>query len=186
MRSVRQLRRSTSRRNRIESGALQPQLEVFDLRELVETATSRVRLAIGERPLAVDLPDNLPLVRVDAVLLDSVLANLLENAARHTPPGTSIAIRALPGDPGHIRLRISDSGPGVADAHLPRLFDKFYRVGGPAEGARQGMGIGLSVVKGMVEALGGSVTARRAEEGGLAIELLLPIAPEPPIEAIPP
>jgi two-component system, OmpR family, sensor histidine kinase KdpD len=172
--------------SRIESGALQPELEVYDLRELVESTTARLRSAIGERPLAVDLPDNLPLVRVDAVLLDSVLTNLLENAARHTPPGTSIAIQASPGDPGYIRLRISDLGPGVADAHLSRLFDKFYRVGGPAAGARQGMGIGLSVVKGMMEALGGSVIARRGEEGGLTIELRLPVAPEPPFEAIPP
>ncbi len=171
--------------SRIESGALQPDLEVYDLRELVETAVTRLRPSLGERPVALELPDDLPLVRVDAVLLDAVLANLLENAARHTPPETALTIRASPGDPGRIKLCVADDGPGVADAHLPRLFDKFYRVGGSADGARHGMGIGLSVVRGMMEALGGSAVARRGERGGLTIELQLPVAPDPPLEGGP-
>ncbi len=169
--------------SRIESGALEPDLQVYDLRELVDAATARLRTTLGDRPVTVDLPDDLPLVRVDAVLLDAVLANLLENIGRHTPPGTPLEIRAAPSERGRITLTIEDSGPGVADMHLARLFDKFYRVGGPAEGARRGMGIGLSVVRGMVEALGGTATARRSQRGGLTIELRLPIAPEPPPEA---
>ena len=168
--------------SRIESGALRPDLEVYDLRELVETAVTRLRPSLDDRPVTVDLPDDLPLVRVDAVLLDSVLANLLENAARHTPPGTAVAIRASRGGPDRITLSIEDTGAGVADVHLPRLFDKFYRVGGAAEGARHGMGIGLSVVRGMMEALGGSAVARRGDRGGLAIDLQLPVAPDPPLE----
>jgi two-component system sensor histidine kinase KdpD len=168
--------------SRIESGALQPDLEVYDLRELVEAAVERLRPTLGERPVSIDLRDDLPLVRVDAVLLDAILANLLENAARHTPSGTSLTISAARGQPDRIRLCVSDAGPGVADVHLPRLFDKFYRVGGDADGARHGMGIGLSVVRGMMEALGGSAVARRGEHGGLTIELQLPVAPDPPLE----
>jgi two-component system sensor histidine kinase KdpD len=171
--------------SRIESGALQPDLEVYELRELVEAAATRLRSSLGNRPVSIDLAGDLPLVRVDAVLLDAILANLLENAVRHTPPGTAIAISASRGDPGWIRLCVEDRGPGVAEAHLPRLFDKFYRVGDPREGARRGMGIGLSIVRGMVEALGGTATAHRGELGGLTIELQLPVAAEPSLEAHP-
>ena len=169
--------------SRIESGALQPDLEVYDLHELVETAVTRLRSTLGDRPVTVEMPDDLPLVRVDAVLLDSVLANLLENAARHTPSRTPLTIGASGSARGRIKLCIADAGPGVAEAHLPRLFDKFYRVGGAGDGARHGMGIGLSVVRGMMEALGGSAVARRGERGGLTIELELPVAPDPPLEA---
>jgi two-component system sensor histidine kinase KdpD len=172
--------------SRIEAGALRPEFEVYDLRELVEAAVSRLRPMLAERPVSIELAADLPLVRVDAVLLDAILANLLENAARHTPVGTPLTIRATRGDPGRIRLCVEDRGPGVAEAQLGRLFDKFYRVSGPGEGARRGMGIGLSVVRGMVEALGGTATARSGEAGkGLTIELELPTAPEPPLEASP-
>jgi two-component system sensor histidine kinase KdpD len=169
--------------SRIESGALVPELEVYDPRELVMAAVTRLRPILGERRLTLDLPDDLPFVRVDAVLLDSALANLLENVARHTPSDAPLTIRAVRGDDNWLRLGFEDGGPGVPDADLPRLFDKFYRVGGPAEGSRRGMGIGLSVVRGMVEALGGRASARRGALGGLIVELELPVAPEPPPEA---
>ncbi len=169
--------------SRIESGALQPEVEVYDPRELVEAAVARLQSVLGDRPVTLDLPDDLPFVRVDAVLLDSALANLLENVARHTPPGAQLIIRATRRDTGRLGLTIEDGGPGVPEAELPRLFDKFYRVSDPREGSRRGMGIGLSVVRGMVEAMGGSATARRGELGGLTIELELPTAPEPPVEA---
>jgi two-component system sensor histidine kinase KdpD len=171
--------------SRVESGALQPDLEVYDLHELVETTTTRLRPSLGERPISIELPDDLPLVRVGAVLLDAVLANVLENTARHTPTGTSLTIGASAEDPGRISLRVADTGPGVAEAHLPRLFDKFYRVPGALDGARHGMGIGLSVVRGMMEAMGGAAVARRGEGGGLIIELQLPVAPDPPLESGP-
>jgi two-component system sensor histidine kinase KdpD len=169
--------------SRIESGALQPDFQVYDLRELVDAAVRRLRSTLGDRSVAIDMSDDLPFVRVDAVLLDAVLANLLENIARHTPPGSRLVIRAAHGDHDRIHLTVEDNGPGVATADLLRLFDKFYRVSGPGEVSRRGMGIGLSVVRGMVEALGGTATASRGGLGGLAIELQLPVAPEPPLEA---
>jgi signal transduction histidine kinase len=75
---------------------------------------------------------------------------------------------------------VEDSGPGVPDAELGRLFEKFYRVPGRAGGSRVGTGVGLAVVRGLTEAMGGSVTARRSELGGLAIDVLLPVAESPP------
>jgi two-component system sensor histidine kinase KdpD len=170
--------------SRIESGALHPDLEAYDLRELVDSAVTRLRPSLGDRPVSVEVPEELPPVQVDAVLLDAVLSNLVENAVRHTPPGTRLAIRAARGRSDRITVSVADDGPGVPDAHLPRLFDKFYRVGGSTDGSRHGMGIGLSVVRGMMEALGGSAVARRGERGGLTIELELPIAPEPPLEVV--
>ena len=172
--------------SRIESGALRPDLEVFDLRELVEPAVARLRPVLGERPMTVELPVDLPLVRVDAVLFDAILSNVLDNVADHTPPDAAVAVRAMRRDPGRVRLTIEDGGPGVAASDLPFVFDKFHRVRSGGEGARRGMGVGLSIVRGMAEALGGTVSARQAELGGLAIELDLEAAPEPPAEGMQP
>ena len=171
--------------SRVESGALRPDLEVYDLRELIDVALARLRPSLQGRPIEIDIENDLPLVRVDAVLLDAVFGNLLDNVARHTPLQARLAIRARRHEPGRIRLDVEDAGPGVAESDLPRLFDKFYRVGGPAEGSRRGMGIGLSVVRGMVEAMGGSAAAHLGKLGGLTIEFDLPTADGPPTETAP-
>jgi two-component system sensor histidine kinase KdpD len=169
--------------SRIESGALQPDLEVFDARELVERAVGRLRPALADRPVRLDFADDLPFVRVDAVLFDAIVSNILDNVAEHTPAGTPVEIHATCAEPGRVRVTIEDGGRGVSDADLSRMFDKFQRVGQPTEGARRGMGVGLSIVRGMAEAIGGAASARRGELGGLAIDLDLPAAPEPPSEA---
>lgn len=168
--------------SRVESGALRPDLEVFDLRELVDVALHRLGSSLEGRRVEIDIAADLPLVRVDAVLLDSVLGNLLENVLLHTPAGVAVTIRARRLESGRIRLDVADAGPGVPAPDLPRLFEKFYRVAGPGEGSRRGLGVGLSVVRGMVEAMGGSVAARPGSDGGLTIELDLPAAEEPPAE----
>ena len=168
--------------SRIESGALRPDLEVFDLPELLERTVARLRPVLGDRPTTIDLAPGLPLVRVDAVFFDAMVANILDNIADHTPPGTPLAIRAGPGEPGRVRLTIEDGGPGVPASDLEHIFDKFGRTSRPGEGARRGMGVGLSIVQGMAVALDGSATARRSDLGGLAIDLDLPAAPEPPVE----
>ena len=86
--------------------------------------------------------------------------------------------RWIPGEP-RVRLSVEDAGPGVADQVMGRIFDKFYRVPGVADGSRSGTGIGLAVVLGLVEAMGGRVAARRSELGGLAIDFDLPMAALP-------
>jgi two-component system sensor histidine kinase KdpD len=168
--------------SRIESGELQPDLEVFDARELVQRALERLRPALADRPVSLDFADDLPLVRVDAVLFDAIVSNVLDNVAEHTPARSPVAIHATCDRPGRVRVTIEDGGPGVSDADLSRIFDKFQRISQPGEGPRRGMGVGLSIVRGMAEALGGSASARRGELGGLAIDLDLPAAPEPPSE----
>jgi signal transduction histidine kinase len=88
-------------------------------------------------------------------------------------------------EPGTIELVVEDGGPGVPPEARARLFDKFYRVGRRGEGSRRGLGIGLSVVLGMVEAMGGTVQAGTSELGGLAVRVVLPAAPAPPLEPTP-
>src|SRR6188508_1553520 len=111
--------------SRIESGALRPDLEVFDLPELLERTVARLRPVLGDRPTTIDLSPGLPLVRVDAVFFDALVANILDNIADHTPSGTPLAIRAGPGKPGRVRLTIEDGGPGVPASDLEHIFDKF-------------------------------------------------------------
>jgi two-component system sensor histidine kinase KdpD len=123
--------------------------------------------------------DGLPPVRADAVLLDTVLANLVENAITHAGKDALVRVRGLTRD-ARVEIVVEDGGEGVSDEMLPRLFGKFYRVPGRAAGSRPGLGIGLSIVRGFVEAMGGNVTAERSDLGGLAIRVSLPIAPEPP------
>jgi two-component system sensor histidine kinase KdpD len=161
--------------SRIEAGALRADLDVFALDDLVGRTLDRFRPRLGGRPLEVDL--DAPPVEVDPVFLDATLTNALENALKYTPPGTPIRIvaRADAAQP-RVRLTLEDGGSGVPEDLLPRIFEKFYRVPGGERSSRSGTGIGLAVARGLVEAMGGSVTARRSELGGLAIDVDLPSA----------
>ena len=110
------------------------------------------------------------------MLLEESLLNVLDNAIRHTPPETRIRItwRERP-ENDLVRLTIEDSGQGVPEAALDRLFEKFYRLPRAGAGSRS-TGIGLAVVRGLTEAMAGRVTARASELGGLAIDIDLPLA----------
>ena len=100
-------------------------------------------------------------VSVDPIFLDEALTNVVDNAAKYTPPGARIRISARDGaNPGLVRLTVEDAGPGVPREALRHLFEKFYRVAGTSGGSRTGTGIGLAVVRGLVEAMGGTVNAR--------------------------
>jgi two-component system, OmpR family, sensor histidine kinase KdpD len=163
--------------SRIQAGALVPQLEVLPLDEIVGPAVDRLwpRRARG-RP-TVDIPPDLPSVRADPVLLDQVVANLLENASKHAGEGAPIRITA-DSDRSTMRLTVEDGGPGVPADAVPSLFDRFHRVS-RTDGARRGFGLGLAVVRGLVEAMGGTASAGRSELGGLAVTITLPIEPAP-------
>jgi signal transduction histidine kinase len=92
---------------------------------------------------------------------------------------TSVEVTARLAEDGRVALVVTDSGGGVRPDQLPTLFERFRRAGPGREGARRGLGIGLSVVRGLVEAMGGAVTARSSDLGGLAVELELPLAELP-------
>jgi two-component system sensor histidine kinase KdpD len=168
--------------SRVEAGALRLDLEIYDLADLLEPTLDRVRRRLARHDLEVAVGD-LPPIRVDAVLFDQIVTNLLENAAKYTAPGTLVRIsaREVPAE-GTVRLTVEDAGSGVPDAALPHLFEKFYRAPGRSVGSRGGTGVGLAVVRGLADALGGRAVARRSELGGLAVDVDLPVAPAEPSE----
>ncbi len=163
--------------SRIEAGELQPSLRPFDLGDLVDQAVDRSSPGLAGPRLRVDVPAALPPVMVDEVFLGQVLVNILDNAVVHAGPDAAIAVTARPLADRTVRLSVDDAGPGVPPETMARLFEKFYRVPRTGEGSRRGTGIGLSVVEGLVEAMGGRAVARRSDLGGLAIDLDLPTAP---------
>lgn len=164
--------------SRIEAGALRAEPDVFELDDLLDRTLQRLRPRLIDRVLSVDV--SAQPVRVDPIFLDEAFANLLENALKFTSPGDAVHVRAGEiTDDGFVRLTVEDSGPGVPEAALERLFEKFYRAGTDPRASRPGTGIGLAVVRGLTEAMGGRVAARASDLGGLAIDLFLPTAVVP-------
>lgn len=162
--------------SRIEGGALRAAREAVDLDDVMARAFAQVEPRAGNRGLEVEIAPGTAVLG-DPVLLEEVAVNLLDNAVQHTPAGTSIRASASVDDTaGSARFTIEDSGPGVPDPLLERIFEKFYRTGTEGSGRASGSGIGLAVVRGFVEAMGGTVVARRSALGGLAIDVDLPAA----------
>lgn len=161
--------------SRIQAGMLVPQLELFPLADQLEPAIERILARPSPRPIITDIPDDLPPVRVDGALLDRIVSNLLDNAIAHAPAPAPIRVCARPSADEMVALTVEDGGPGVPDEHLDVVFDRFRRLDPvkPAD-ARPGFGLGLAVVRGLTEAMGGSVRAERSELGGLAVTVTLP------------
>ena len=168
--------------SRVESGALRPDLEAIDLGDAVRPVIDRLRPLLGDREIRIDIGDDLTPVSADAVLLDGLLTNIVENVARHTLPPATLAVAAQP-QGQRIELTIDDAGGGVPDASLGRLFGRFERLPAAREGSRRGLGLGLSIVRGFAEAMGASVRAESSLLGGLRIVVSLPIAAAPAVEA---
>ncbi len=165
--------------SRVEAGELRPRLAVFALPDLVAEAVRRSATSLAGHPVELRVPTDLPPVLVDEVFIGQVLANTLDNAAKYGGPGAPIRVSARVAD-RRVSVTVEDGGQGVPADALPRLFEKFYRVPRKGEGSRRGTGIGLAVVRGLVEAMDGHVEARASELGGLAVVLDLPIAAEQP------
>ena len=169
--------------SRIEAGALHAERDVFELDDLVGRSLERLRPRLTTHVLDVAL--GAPPVLVDPIFLDSAVTNVIENAIKYTPPDAPLRISAAVRSPDMVRLTIEDGGPGVPDDTLDRLFEKFYRVPGRKKTSRSGTGIGLAVVRGLIEAMGGQVSARRGALGGLAIDIDVPVAPAAPAQTEP-
>ncbi len=165
--------------SKITSGGLHPDLEPHELWSVVQPVVERLRPSLGDRSISVDVPETLPPVLADAVLLDIVVTNLLDNVGAHSAPDAPVSIRANEED-GMVRLVVEDGGPGVPVDVIGSLFDRFRRGPTRTEGSRRGLGIGLSVVRGLVDAMSGHVTADRSPLGGLAVSVRLRRAPLDP------
>jgi two-component system sensor histidine kinase KdpD len=160
---------------RLESGVLKPQLDWCDAHDLVNTAVDDVRDALAGHPFESDVPTDLPLFRADAALMDQVIANLLLNAAVHTPPATPIFLTAgIDGARARIFFTVADRGPGFPMEMRERLFQKFQR----GDAARAGgLGLGLSIIRGFVAAQGGETVVGENPGGGAVFTVYLPYAP---------
>jgi two-component system sensor histidine kinase KdpD len=168
---------------RIESGAIRLNQQWQALEEVVGGALRPLRAVLAPRKVVTRIPSDLPLLRFDAVLLERVLANLLENAAKYTPPDSTVTIAArVRGD--WVDVTVSDDGPGLP-AGRGDLFEKFTR--GQPESHLPGVGLGLAICRAIVEAHGGRIGADRAAEGGAAIRFSLPrgMPPAPPAPDLP-
>jgi two-component system sensor histidine kinase KdpD len=135
---------------------------------------------LSRHRVGVNLAPDLPLVRLDPVLFEQVLFNLLDNAAKYAPAGTSVALDARK-EGNQIRIDIRDEGAGVPPADLERIFDKFYRIQA-GDRKRAGTGLGLPICRGFVEAMGGTIKAtNRMDRSGADFVILLPSSlPEVP------
>ncbi|HVH66694.1 MAG TPA: sensor histidine kinase KdpD [Gemmatimonadales bacterium] len=166
---------------RVESGALQVQKEWQPLEEPVGVALIRLEDRLRDHPVEVKLPPDLPLVPVDAVLVEQVFINLLENAAKYTPPGTPIEISAS-AEGGVVLVEVADRGPGLPPGEETRVFEKFHRAAGTD--AQGGIGLGLTIVRGIITAHGGRIWAENRAGGGAAFRFTLPLSGAPPAAVV--
>jgi two-component system, OmpR family, sensor histidine kinase KdpD len=168
---------------RLESGALVPQTTRVDISDLVGATLQRAQKILKNHKVEIALDPGLPMLALDVVLMDQVLFNLLDNAAKYAPAGSRVAIKARrEGD--SVALEIADEGNGIPEAHLERIFDKFYRVH-RADRRRVGTGLGLAICRGFVEAMGGTISAaNRTDRQGAVFVIRLPIPPASAAEAL--
>jgi two-component system, OmpR family, sensor histidine kinase KdpD len=160
---------------RLESGRVQPHFDWHSMADVVQAALQRCAPAIVGHRVKVAVPPDLPPARVDGTLLEQALANLLLNAAMHTPADSLIEVAAaVVGD--HFTLTVADNGPGLPTEALGRVFDKFYRLPGAAAG---GLGLGLSIVRGFILAQGGQIEAANRPAGGAIFTIQMPLQTVP-------
>jgi len=166
---------------RLESGTLKPHFDWCDANDLVNAAINGVKGAMVHHSLEVAVSPETPIFKADFALMEQVLANLLLNAALHTPEGTKVFLAAgLEGGAKRIYFTVADNGPGLPDSMKERLFHKFQR---GDEAKAGGLGLGLSIIRGFVHAQGGDVVAGQAPEGGAVFTVYLPYAPHGTVPA---
>ncbi len=162
---------------RLESGAIALQIDPIDVAEIIGAALRRAASVLARHNVEVTIEPELPMLRLDAVLFEQVLFNLLDNAAKYSPAGSGIEVRASR-DGERVEIEIVDEGPGIPPADFERIFDKFYRVQAQ-DRRRAGTGLGLAICRGFVEALGGWIVARnRRDRSGAVLTIGMPVMPE--------
>ena len=161
---------------RLESGALRLNREWHSVEELVGGALTRMEKPLQGRRVETGVPRDLPLVNVDALLVERVLVNLLDNATKHTQEGAVVRVSAARHD-GGVRVEVADDGPGLPPGDERRIFDKFFRGGGnrPA-----GFGLGLAICRSIVQAHGGRIWAQSLHPRGASFRFTLPVEGSPP------
>ena len=162
---------------RLESGGLALKKEWQPLAEVVGSTLRHLDRRLRNREVRIDLPPDLPLMHIDGLAVEQVLANLIDNAVEYTPKEAAIEIRGRGTDEGTV-VEVADRGPGLPPGTEQRVFQKFFRAA-PAE-ARRGIGLGLAICKGIVEAHGGTISAHNRPDGGTVFRMVFPNDGVPP------
>jgi two-component system sensor histidine kinase KdpD len=162
---------------RLEAGAIEPHTDLVHLDDIIGSALQRAGKVLGQHHVMVDLAPDLPMLRLDPVLFEQVLFNVMDNAAKYSPAGSEIRVTALR-QGNTVQLQVMDNGEGIPPTDLERIFDKFYRVhAGDNRGV--GTGLGLAICRGFVEAMGGTIFAgNRQDKRGAVFTITVPIAAE--------
>jgi two-component system sensor histidine kinase KdpD len=163
---------------RLEGGALNPRMDWADIRDVLTAAIGRVERRAGARRILRDFPAELSLVKIDSSLMEQAVVNILDNAIAYSPEGTDVEVAAYE-DRGNVVISIEDDGKGIPTAELERVFDKFRRVVAPSDRG-QGIGLGLSISKGFVEAMGGRIAAASPIHGDHGTRVLISLRKETP------
>ena len=163
--------------SRIEGGALKPEKEWYPIDELLHDVLGRMQPLLQGREMITNIPEDLPPVELDYMMIDQVITNLLENALRYTPAGSPLEMSAS-ATATELILSVADRGPGIPSSDLERIFDKFYRVMDRSReiSATGGTGVGLSVCRGLIEAHGGRIWAANRRGGGTVFRFTLPLS----------
>ncbi|HET7400469.1 MAG TPA: DUF4118 domain-containing protein [Usitatibacter sp.] len=163
---------------RIQSGEVKLDLQWHPMEEVVGSALRASAGALGGREVRVDIPADLPLVQMDAVLVERVLANLVENAAKYTPPESHIGVASRVAGTW-LETRVEDDGPGIPAGKEEAIFEKFTR--GRVEGTASGVGLGLAICRAIVEAHGGTIRAEAGRTRGAGFVFTLPLGTPPEV-----
>lgn len=156
---------------RLESGMLKLNKDWCDIQDIIGVAAERLGTALAEHPLAIEIPENLPLVQAEYILIEQVLINLLDNAQKYSDPNSKIIItvRAKERD---MEIAVANRGHSIPEEDLARVFDKFYRL---SSAQASGTGLGLAICKGIIEAHGGRIWAENNGLGGVTVTFTLPL-----------
>jgi two-component system sensor histidine kinase KdpD len=168
--------------SKLESGSAAPNMQWHVLEEVIGAALARTRHDLALHEVRVSLPEGLPLVRVDGILLEQVFINLFENAARYCPPGSRVDVTGQI-DGSSLVIAVADDGPGLPPGTEERVFEKFFRGGGHAD-SRRGSGLGLAISRAIVRLHGGTITAKNRLPHGAEFTIRLPVAKDAPQVAV--
>jgi two-component system sensor histidine kinase KdpD len=166
---------------RLQSGAVEPRREWVPPIEVIGGALTRVEERLGGRPVHTAIPEDLPLVSLDPVLVEQLLVNLLENAAKYVPAPAEVEVRAAR-EGGTLVVDVADRGPGIPPGDEERIFERFHR---GAHAGVSGAGLGLPIARAIAEAHGGRLVASNRPGGGALFRLTLPLRSDSPRAAEP-
>jgi two-component system sensor histidine kinase KdpD len=162
---------------RLDAGAVELDKQWHSIEKIIAVVLTRLQKRLAERVITVNLAANLPLIYVDALMIEQVLINLLENAHRYTPANTAIEIMAEVVTAG-VEISVADHGSGIRKGTEKKLFEKFYQM--KRETGQNGVGLGLAICRAIVEAHGGTIQVHSRTTGGAIFSFFLPLTENPP------